>query len=489
MRVGWRGFALIVVSCLTAPSMPGQAAVSAETQQHISHVEACLVGPVVVKGEGDACVPLLQRMRELHVPGVSVAVVHHGVLEWAKGFGVMAVDGPAVTPETIFQAGSISKPVAAMGTLHLVQEGKLSLDADVNTELRSWKLPASAALPGAVVTLRELLTHTAGMTVHGFPGYAAGEAVPSLTQVLDGTGPANTKPIRIESAPGSRWNYSGGGYTVMQQMVVDTTEEPFPTFLRDVVLKPIGMTHSTYEQPLPATRKAEAATPYDGEGHAIPGGAHTYPEMAAAGLWTTPSDLARYIIEVQRSLHGQANHVLSQQMTQQMVQPGKGSWGLGVQIGGTAARPYFSHGGSNAGFEAFFFGYEDGSDGAVVMTNAQGGSRLAMDVMRSLAATYNWPDFRSVTRTQVDVAPAILGRYVGTYQLQPGVDVMISVEDGHLMGQITGQPKLQLYPEAENRFFLKVVDAEVEFVSDASGQVNAVVLHQGGQDHKASKIR
>ncbi len=327
------------------------------------------------------------------------------------------------------------------------------------------------------------------MTVHGFPGYAAGAPVPTLTEVLDGTSPANTKPIRIESAPGSKWNYSGGGYTVMQQIVVDTVQQPYPLFLHDVVLKPIGMTHSTYQQPLPADRTAEAATPYDGRGHAVPGGAHTYPEMAAAGLWTTPSDLARYIVEVQQSLQGKANHVLSQAMTQEMVKPGMGNWGLGLEMGGTAARPYFSHGGSNAGFEAFFFGYEDGSDGAVVMTNAQGGSSVAMDVMRSLAATYGWPDFKSVERTQVSVAPEVLQRYVGTYELKPAGDFTFTVENGSLFGQIVGQPKLQLYPESENRFFLKQVDAEVEFVSGADGKVNAMILHQGGGHFQAAKIK
>lgn len=468
-----------------APAAPQ----STDIERRIHQMETCLPSPVMVKGETGSCKSLAQTMQELHVPGVSVAVVHHGAIEWARGFGVMAVGGSPVTPDTIFQAGSISKPVAAMAALYEVQEGKLSLDADVNTELKSWKLPASSAAPGATVTLRELLTHTGGTTVHGFPGYAAGKPVPTLEQVLDGAPPANTAAIRIEAVPGSKWNYSGGGYTIMQHMVIDATHEPFPKLLHDVVLAPIGMTHSTYEQPLPAARQAEAATPYQGDGQPVPGGFHTYPEMAAAGLWTTPSDLARYILEVQQSLKGQANHVLSQAMTQQLVQPGKGDWGLGVQIGGSPQRRYFSHGGVNDGFEAFFFGYEDGSEGAVVMTNAQGGTRVAMAVIRSLAAAYNWPDFQPVVRTEVAVDPAVLARYVGTYQLQPGFDFTFTVEGGHLMGQITGQPKLQLYPEAENRFFLKVVDAEVEFVSDAAGQVNAAVLHQGGQDHKAMKTK
>lgn len=176
-------------------------AMSAETLQHIKDVEAGLLPGVVVKGDTHATHTLTERMATMHVPGVSIAVIHHGVIEWAQGFGVMSVGGAPVTAETLFQAGSISKPVAAMATLHLVQEGKLSLDADVNTELTSWKLPDAPIAGGKPVTLRELLTHTGGTTVHGFPGYAVDAPVPSLVQVLNGEKPANTPPIRIEAAP------------------------------------------------------------------------------------------------------------------------------------------------------------------------------------------------------------------------------------------------------------------------------------------------
>ena len=301
-----------------------------EIQQHIDHVTSGLTTPVIDKNDPHPGKTLTAEMAAMHVPGVSIAVVHNGVIEWAQGFGVAAVGGDPVTAETLFQAGSISKPVAAMAALRLVQQGKLNLDADINTYLTSWKLPASPVAAGKPVTLRELLTHTGGTTVHGFPGYAAGEPVPTLVQVLDGVKPANTAAIRVETAPGTKWNYSGGGFTIMQQALIDVTKEPFPQLMHDTVLAPIGMTHSTYQQPLPAEWRAKAATPYDGEDKPIPGGAHTYPEMAAAGLWTTPSDLARYVIENQLSLEGKANHVLSVEMTKQMMTPGMGSWGLGI---------------------------------------------------------------------------------------------------------------------------------------------------------------
>ncbi|HTY82728.1 MAG TPA: serine hydrolase domain-containing protein, partial [Silvibacterium sp.] len=357
--------ALTVFAGLGAAVVDAQSASpQADVARRIEAVETCLPPPVIVKSEPKACTTLTKRMEELHIPGVSVAVVHNGAIEWAKGYGVRQAGGDGVKTDTIFQAGSISKPVAAMGTLHLVQEGKLSLDTDINASLMSWKVPASTAAPGAAVTLRELLTHTAGLTVHGFPGYATGEPVPSLVQVLNGEKPANTAPIRMDSPPGKEWRYSGGGYTVMQQLVIDTVKEPYPQFLHDTVLAPIGMSHSTYQQPLPAVLLTNAALPYNGDGTPVKGGPHTYPEMAAAGLWTTASDLCRYVIEVQNSLAGKANHVLSQSMTQQMLTPGKGDWGLGLSLGGSTADKWFSHGGVNEGYEALFVGYDSNGDGA-----------------------------------------------------------------------------------------------------------------------------
>jgi len=480
-------FAFAMLVCFAVQSTLAQtpAASTAEIQQHIQHVESGLLPAIVIKDDPSQAHTLADRMAALHVLGISIAVIRNGKIEWAKGFGVAAAGGPPVTSETLFQAGSISKPVAAMAALRLVQQGKLSLDADVNTLLKSWKLPSAPIAEGKPVTLRELLTHTGGTTVHGFPGYATDAPVPTLVQVLNGEKPANTPAIRIEAVPGSKWNYSGGGFTIMQQILIDTTGQPFPKLLQDTVLAPIGMTHSTYQQPLPADRRSMAATPYDFQQKPIPGGAHTYPEMAAAGLWTTPSDIARYMMEVQTSLQGKSNHVLSQAMTREMLTAGMGNWGLGLEMGGSASRPYFSHGGVNEGFESVFLAYEQGGDGAVVMTNAQGGSALAEEIMHSIATEYNWPDDRPLVKTVVNVDPKVLADYVGTYEMAPTFSLVFSVEDGHLAILPTGQNKLRLYAESNTKFFPLEVDAVVEFVRDDHGKVTELILHQGGHDNKA----
>lgn len=476
----------LVFVCLSRLILPAQS-VPNSVALHVNRVQSCLPDHVVVVGDTEPCPSLSKRMTEMHVTGVSIAVIHNGVVEWAQGFGVAQVGGKPVTANTLFQAGSISKPLAAMAALHLVQQDKLTLDTDVNTILSTWKVPENSTASGAPVTLRELLTHTAGFTVHGFPGYAANEPVPTLVQVLDGEKPANTGPIRLETVPGSKWNYSGGGYTVMQQMLLDVSKLPFPKLLHDTVLAPIGMMNSTYEQPLPTDLIANAAKPYRVNGEAVAGGAHTYPEMAAAGLWTSANDLAQYILEVQLSLQGKANHVLSQQLTQQMVTPGKGSWGLGLQIGGSDSNRYFSHGGVNEGFESLFVGYENSGDGAVVMTNAEGGSQLASQVMSSIAAEYKWPDFHPTVRTIVKVDPSVLERYVGTYKLAPTFSITFRLAGDQLMTQATGQPEFPVFPESKTKFFLKVVDAEIEFVPDERGAISYMVLHQGGHDSKGMK--
>lgn len=487
MRALKRVLILVVLSAAQSAIAQNVTTVSPSVEQHIQNVENGLVDGVIIKGEAHATYNLADRMKELRVPGVSIAVVHDGKIEWARGFGVARIGGPPVNANTMFQAGSISKPLAAMAALKLVEQGKLTLDTDINRYLASWKLPAASVTEGKPVTLRELLTHTAGINVHGFPGYASNEPVPTLVQVLNGERPANTPAIRSEAPPGGQWKYSGGGYTIMQQAAIDVIHEPFDRLLHDSVLAPIGMTHSTFEQPLPKDFRRFAATPYGGDGKVVEGGAHTYPELAAAGLWTTPTDLCRYIIEVQRSLVGKANHVLSAEKTKQMLTPGMGSWGLGLEIGGAAPNRYFAHGGANAGFRNVLVGFEKNGEGAVVMTNGDNGGPITDEVMHSIAVEYSWPAYRPIERTIVHLNPAVLAQYVGTYQLQPNDDIVVTLENGQLVAHPASEPDLPIYPESETKFF-SLHPISVEFVKDDRGKVTALILYvSGGRGMRAPK--
>jgi len=268
----------------------------------IERIETALLPAVTIVGHPIETATLAERMDHYKVPAVSIALIGGGEIVWAGAWGMADVEsGRAATTETLFQAASISKPVAATGALKLVDDGALELDGDINAKLSSWTLPVNEHNAESPVTLRRLLTHTAGMTVSGFPGYErdGDTEIPDTVGVLDGAG--NTAQIRVDTEPGTLWRYSGGGYTVMQQLVIEVAGEDYPDFLRRTVLEPLGMSRSTYEQPLPVSRWDAAASAYQSDGTKVRGDWHVYPEMAAAGLWTTPSDLARWAIAVQRA--------------------------------------------------------------------------------------------------------------------------------------------------------------------------------------------
>ncbi len=308
---------------------------STALESRIQQIENNLMPSIVIAGREEASrFNIHERMKYHKVPGLSIAFVDDGQVAWTRCYGYLSSDSLALVDSlTLFQAASISKPVAALASLRLVEEGKLQLDQDVNTYLKGWQVEASPFTEGNPITLERLLTHSAGLTVHGFGGYAAGDSIPTVIQILNGERPANSDKIMPDTFPGSIWRYSGGGYTLMQKVVEDVTGQPFPQVMQELVLSGIGMNPSTYEQPLPERLHRNAAIGHRPDGKKVEGNWHTYPEMAAAGLWATPSDLARYIIEVQRSLKGQSNRVLSQDMTKQMLTKHLGDWGLGPGAG------------------------------------------------------------------------------------------------------------------------------------------------------------
>jgi len=458
---------------------------STRTEDRINLVQS-LVPPVLVTGESPTLTPLVQRMADLKVPGMSIAVIHKGRIEWSRGFGVTRSGGPPVTANTLFQAASISKPVFALAILHQVDAGKLDLDANVNDYLKGWKLPDNDFTRQKPVTLRETLTHSAGLTVHGFPGYPADAKLPDVTQILDGAAPANTAAIRVDILPGSQWRYSGGGYVLSQRVLTDVTGVPLPKLLRDTVLAPLGMTRSTYEQPLPAARMPEVAMPDRGDGKALPEGPHVYPELAAAGLWTTPTDLARYALGVEAALAGKSK-VISAKTARAMLTAVIGQQGLGPQVAGSTARKLFTHGGANAGYRCMLVAYEDG-EGAVIMTNSDRGDELIGDVMRTVAHVYQWPDFAPPTRTMTKLDPAVFSRVVGVYQLNDGSIYVVRPEGDRLVGNILGNRSVALSPSSDHEYFGRDVDVVVDFTGDADGKATAVRHRLGNWERNGNRV-
>jgi len=332
------------------------------------------------------------KMAEAHIAGLSLAVVQDGKIVKAQGYGFADKEAKIpVTPATLFQAGSISKSVAAAAMLHLVQEGKLSLDTDVNTELRTWKVPENEFTKKEKVTLRRLLSHSAGLTIHGFGGYATNAPIPTLVQVLDGVKPpANSSPVRVNIIPGTKWRYSGGGYCVAQQLAIDVTDRAFPEFMRDTVLTPFGMTNSTYEQPLPLAMRDQAATGYHIAGEPVYGHWHVYPEIAAAGLWTTASDLARFTMGIQQAIAGQTNPVLTQATAKLMLTEQIDRDGLGVFLDGHGQTLRFTHDGRDLRFDSFMLAYAESGKSVVILMNQNNESRIARGIVNAVAKQYGW---------------------------------------------------------------------------------------------------
>lgn len=336
---------------------------------------------MALRGDADSIDQVLEKYR---TPALSIAVVANGAIDWSAAYGVASADTKnAISDKMMFQAASVSKPVAAVAAMRLVQEGRIGLDEDVNEKLTSWKIPDRPGRDNIPITLRMLLSHTAGLTVHGFPGYEAGTTVPTLIQVLNGERPANTAAIRRDLPPGKQWRYSGGGYCIVQQLIEDITKKKFEIALSELVLMPYGMTSSTFAQPLPDDLADRAACAHNGRGVPLKKRWHVYPEQAAAGLWTTPSDLCRFGIGLARDAIGPRSKVLESRWALEMLKVQKNNFGLGLAlVKGT--KPAFAHNGANAGFRSGMMIREDLSEGVVLMTNSDNGGELQEEAMRVL---------------------------------------------------------------------------------------------------------
>jgi CubicO group peptidase (beta-lactamase class C family) len=458
-------------------------------QSRIERVEKGLLPVVLIKGEPGW--DIQQRMKYYKVPGVSIAVINNFKIEWAKAYGVKDTEtNEPVTTETLFQAGSISKPVAAMAALKKVEQGKISLDEDINNKLTTWKLPDNQFTATKKVTLANLLSHTGGLTVHGFPGYAPDEKIPTLPQILDGAPPANTPAVRVDFEPGSQFRYSGGGVTIAQLAIMDIEKKPYPQIAQETVLGPLNMTSSTYQQPLPADTRKKTATGYRNDGKAVIGKIHVYPEMAAAGLWTTPTDLAKFAIESQLSLAGKSNKVLTKEMTAKMVQPfiETGPCGLGFFNEKHGGAVYFGHGGADEGFRAQLLVHRDKGYGAVVMVNSDNG-QIMNEIIRSIANEYHWEEFLPQPKERVAVDATKLDQYTGRFLVNPDRVLTIKQDNGKLMAEPTGSPAFELVPVGENEFVRRDDDIGYSFSKGENGGFDTLKYVFPGRADQAPRMK
>jgi CubicO group peptidase (beta-lactamase class C family) len=473
---------------MTASQVSVAADVIMQITARMERIENGLLPETALHSEMPQKCALADRMAYYETPGVSVAVFQDYRIEWAHGYGMVEAGAPdPVTTETLFQAASISKPVTAMAALRLVQEGRIDLDEDVNRYLTSWKVPPVGDWQPRV-TLRQLLSHTAGLTLHGFPGYLRSRPLPTVVQILNGEPPANTAAVRVNTVPGTQVRYSGGGTTIVQLLLTDLLGRPFRDIMRELVLDPLEMAHSTYEQPLPPERAGYAATGHANDAQPLEGKSHIYPEMAAASLWTTASDLARFAIEIQLSRQGRSNRVLSVETVNEMLSPQvEAQFGLGPVLEGNGETARFGHSGGNAGFVCNLTAYKNRGQGAVVMVNSERGWPMIFELHRAIAQEYGWPDYLPASPTIVAVPAESLAAYVGSYELRPNFHLNVTQSADGLHLEPTGQPAFPLHAKSATEFFACVVAAEIRFVTSDAGAVTGLTFMQNGKELMAKR--
>jgi len=447
-----------------------------DIQNRIAEVENKLTTPVMIEGAEQVFYSLPDQMEYYNVPGVSIAIVNDGKIEWAKGYGTREVgtDSP-VDANTLFQAASVSKSVSALGALHLVQEGALELDANINGFLASWQLPDNEFTSIRPVTLRHLLSHGAGVSGHSLGAYYVGEEVPTVLQILDGLPPSKVDPVRVVSEPQTEFKYSGGGYLVVLQAMIDVTGRPFPDIMSEAVLDPAMMERSGYFQSLEYDSAGNVAAGHDGMGSVIEGYWQIMPNPAGGGLWTTPSELCLFVMEVQKALRGESS-IISRQTAEEMLTRQIGDYGLGLITQGDGESLAFSHGGDNAGYGSFFFAYARRGEGVAVMANGQRGYYLYNEILRSVGIVYNWPELKPSIIQPIRLPEETLNRYTGRFLWNNALGAEVTVDDDHLRMEGEDGRIFLFYADADNHFYDLYSGWELEFVFDEVGEVTGAVL-------------
>lgn len=482
---------IILIFCSAFPSF-SQNTYSKEIEEKIKQVENNST-IVLFQIEGQPDLSLQERMVKYNVKGLSIAVVNNYQIEWAKGYGwADEKEKRPVTTETRFEPGSISKSLNALGVLKLVDEQKIKLCcADINDFLTSWKFPYDSLSKNKFITVGYLLSHTAGLNVHGFPGYSTKDKVyPTLPQILDGKPPANTEAVRSVFEPGQRFQYSGGGTTITQLMISDVTKTAYDKYMEQFVLGPIGMTNSSYTQPPPQNKKNILATGYDRSGKEIKGKYPVLIEAAAGGLWTTPTDLCKFIIEMQLSYIGKSNKVISQGLTLKMLTPYIDSMAsFGVFFDNKIKPLYFTHSAGNRGFSGIYYGSIEGGNGVAIVINSEN-SNLLNELVSSVAKVYKWEGLyrqtKPVLKKVVATPTKLLKEAPGKYKMSESI--MEISKKGNELFYNTGPGYWKMNFTSDSNFFNLESLSEKCFYFDNKGKVKGYIWKYGGQIKVIPKV-
>ena len=475
-----------LLGCTEPETLPASPSAAAESKE-ANLLKTGLTGRIRIEGQEVDYQSLKQRQAHYDVPGVSVAFMRNGQIAWTMQSGVKDLTSElAIDENTVFQAGSISKPAFAAVLMKYRQDNPLDLDADVNSLLTSWQLPEHEWTGQDVVSLRRLLSHTAGTTVHGFPGYAAGKPVPTLQQVLEGAFPANTDAVVVDIQPGTQMRYSGGGTTIAQLTLQDVANEPLLTMSQRLLFKPLGMTRSGFNQPISKNLSNNMATPYDGDGAPIKGGAHTYATLAAAGMWSTPSDMLKLASGVRSAYLGQKADWISQATAQEMltnntpsIEPPNVGIGFFINMDDNGKILGFGHGGADVGFMSQLYLELDTGNGYAIMTNGNNGRQLITELEIRLKETLNVGYSEAEIRKLVPISQKELSKYIGTYVVTNPVNVDVVLEktaNGFVLNALPYIENEEYFHEGGGRFFAKNGSSIRLEVDEENGLVKELVM-------------
>jgi len=346
-------------------------------------------------GNSDCLKSIMELMHETNTLGMSIAIVEDNKVKFTKGYGITDDDsGRIVSAETIFQAASISKALTALAVMILVEKGILELNKNVNTYLKSWFLQENEFTKGNPVTLKNLLSHTAGTTVSGFPGYMNKTDIPELINVLNGDSPANTEKITVDVRPNTLCRYSGGGLTIVQQILIDTLNKPYQDIMQEMILQPLHMNSSFFTNvKLPEEKVKHIALGHHYNGSQVLGGYRVHPEMAAAGLWTTAGDLANFIIGVQKAIKGDSDAILTKKFADIMLTPIlDGKFNIGFFNQKVGKEILVGHDGGNSGYDSTMLFHKYKGYGITFMANSNNGHKIIMPLLKSVASANEWSD-------------------------------------------------------------------------------------------------
>ncbi len=451
------GVALLAAAAWWLGQQPDQTLISKPAAPEAATIATGLRPVVHIANRPPVSMTLQERMDAHKVPGVSIAVMQNGKIVMTHAAGVRdRSTGAAINTETVFQAASISKPAFATILMRYREQNELDLDADINSLLTSWQLPEHPWQGTQDVTLRRLLSHTAGTTVHGFAGYAAGTDVPTFVQLLNGAAPANSPAVVVDIEPGKQFRYSGGGTSIAQQALEDISGIPLATLADTHLFGPLDMTRSAYAQPLSKPLSDNAAAPHNAKGQPVNGGAHTYAALAAAGMWTTPSDILKWAASIQQAYAGDTGQIVSPESAQDMLTNPVGPVGIGFFIDEENGATSFGHGGSNEGFRANFYTYMDSGDGIAVMTNGANGSILIREIIHRAAELYGWDDVQPPVKHVADMDADTLAQFAGRYRVTEPMDMEATITvgaEGLLLNAGDVMVDELFLPEETNKFF------------------------------------